>query len=368
MRFVHLLSRLTGTPWLITSDALDNITHLLQSRFEGQAPTPIALIAPRAALQPAATLAPGTAVIPIHGVIGKRLSGLEMACGGCDVDTLAAAFTTANNDPAVSRIVLHIDSPGGTVTGVPELAAMIYETKSKPVEAVTDTLIGSAAYWLASAADSITCTPSAQVGSIGAVLQVRETIDPTSADGRTRLRVFRSGSDKFAGADAPLTEAQAAAYQGSVDTLGGLFRTSVNIARPRIAAETMTGQVYLGAEALARGLVDCVVQSLPDYFCAICSDPDPDRAAAQAPAPAAPAPSAQTFNITLPQMNFAPPAVNVTSAPVNVHVDSRLEKDAINVAQHSTASAPKRLERDANGRIIGTAPIPAPEPVAPAAA
>lgn len=378
MRFVHLLSRLTGTPWLITADALDNITHLLQSRFEGQSLAPLA---PRAAHRPAATLAPGTAVIPIHGVIGKRLSGLEMACGGCDVDTLAAAFTVANNDPAVSQIVLHIDSPGGTVTGVPELAALIYETKSKPVEAVTDTLIGSAAYWLASAADSITCTPSAQVGSIGAVLQVRETIDPTSPDGRTRLRVFRSGSDKFAGADAPLTEAQAAAYQGSVDTLGGLFRTSVNTARPRIAAETMTGQVYLGAEALSRGLVDSVVQSLPDYYCPDCGDPGDalgSASAAGALVAPAPAPSAQTFNITLPQMNFAPPAVNVTSAPVTVHVDSRLEKDAITVAQHSTASAPKRLERDANGRIVGTAPVPAPapapepaalpEPVAPAAA
>jgi ClpP class serine protease len=346
MKFLHLLSRVTGTPWLITPDALDNITLLLQSRFDGQA---LAAMPPRAALTPSPTLAPGTAVIPIHGVIGKRLSAMEMACGGCDVGELATAFAAANADPAVSRIVLHIDSPGGTVTGVPELAAMIYDTKQKPVEAVTDTLIGSAAYWIAAAADSITATPSAQVGSIGAVLQVRETIDPTSADGRTRLRVFRSGEDKFAGADAPLTAAQATAYQGTVDTIGELFRSSVTEARPRIAGESMTGRVYLGNEAMARGLVDNVVAALPDYFAAPSAQAAAPTAQAAAPAPAA-APAAQTFNITLPAMTFGAPTVNV---------DARMEKDSIRVEQSQTTSGAKKIERDAKGTVTGVIDAPA---------
>jgi ClpP class serine protease len=286
-------------------------------------------------------------------VIGKRLSAMEMACGGCDVGELATAFAAANADPAVSRIVLHIDSPGGTVTGVPELAAMIYDTKQKPVEAVTDTLIGSAAYWIAAAADSITATPSAQVGSIGAVLQVRETIDPTSADGRTRLRVFRSGEDKFAGADAPLTAAQATAYQGTVDTIGDLFRSSVTEARPRIAGESMTGRVYLGNEAMARGLVDNVVAALPDYFAAPSAQAAAPNAAFNCPpltSQLAPAPAAQTFNITLPAMTFGAPTVNV---------DARMEKDSIRVEQSQTTSGAKKIERDAKGTVTGVIDAPA---------
>lgn len=260
MKFVHLLSRITGSFWLITEDALTNISSLIETRLAGLAVAPGALRAEDmpCALPPVA----GEVVIPICGVIGKRLSPMEMACGGCDIDELDEAFTKANADPMVSRIILHIDSPGGTVTGVPELAAKIYETKMKPVEAVSDTLIGSAAYWLASAADRISVTPTTVVGSIGAVLQVRETLDSKSADGRTRLRVFRSGPDKFAGADAPLSVEQADALQAQVDQLGGMFRAGVLKSRPAVAADSMTGRTYLADEALARRLVDAVVPSL----------------------------------------------------------------------------------------------------------
>jgi ClpP class serine protease len=258
MKFVHLLSRVTGTLWFITEDALRNVSALLESRIAGIALQPAEAVERK----PLLAASPGVAVIPIHGIIGKRLSPMEMMCGGADIEAIEAAFDQANADPAVSRIKLHIDSPGGTVVGVPELARKIYDTKRKPVEAVSDTMIGSAAYYLASAADSITVTPTTTVGSIGAVLQVRETIDTKAADGRSRLRVFRSGDDKFAGADAPLTEAQATAYQTRVDHLGNMFRADVVKARPRISTDSMTGLAYFAEEAKARHLVDHIVPSL----------------------------------------------------------------------------------------------------------
>lgn len=184
---------------------------------------------------------------------------IEAMCGVTDVDTLAAAFTAANADPAVARIVLHLDSPGGTVTGVPELAALIASTKAKPVLAVSDTLIGSAAYWLASAADEIRITPTAQVGSVGAALAVREFVP---AAGGTRLRVFRSGEHKMMGADAPLTEAQAAYLQKQVDEIGAEFRGFVSAARPRVPASAMEGFVYRGREAVSLGFADSLHPSL----------------------------------------------------------------------------------------------------------
>lgn len=258
MKFVHLLSRLTGPLWLITEDALANITHLMEMRLEGIALQPV----DHGAGAPSPRSVAGTAIIPIHGVIGKRLSPLEMACGGADVDAIDAAFTAANADPAITKIVLDIDSPGGQVTGIPELARKIYETKSKPVEAVSDTLIGSAAYYLAASADSIRVTPTARIGSIGAALQVREALDTKSADGRSRLRIFRSGEDKLAGADGPLSKSQEAAAQAMVDEVGTLFRDHVRLARPGVKAESMTGLAFTGRDAMKRGLVDEVCDSI----------------------------------------------------------------------------------------------------------
>lgn len=259
MKFVHLLSRLTGTFWFITEDALENITHLLESRIAG--------VALQSANLKAETSAPlsvsaGIATIPIRGVIGKGLSPLEMACGGADIAQIEAAFDQANSDPAISKIILAIDSPGGTSTGVPELAAKIAATKNKTIEARSDSLIGSAAYYIAAAADEIVVTPTTQVGSIGVVAQVRETIDTTSADGRTRLRIFRSGADKMMGSDGPLSDSQAAHMQERADFLGKMFRDFVQAQHPKIAPESMTGLTYFGEDAVARGLATRCVDSL----------------------------------------------------------------------------------------------------------
>lgn len=262
MRFAHILSRVTGTPWFITQDALEGINALLESRMLG-----IALQEVKSELPSGLSAAVGTAVISVNGIIGKRLDGMEMACGGCDVGALESAFDSANNDAAVGRIVLHMHSPGGTVTGIPELAQKIYDTKRKPVIAVSDTIMGSAAYYLASAADEIAVTPTANIGSIGTVLQVREVLSTTAADGKTRLRVFRSGADKMIGVDAPLTEAQAAIYQDRIDKLGAMFRSDVTKARPSVQADSMTGLAYFGEEAVARGLADRLVPNLAAELC-----------------------------------------------------------------------------------------------------
>mgnify|MGYP001598134588 CR=1 FL=1 len=262
MKFVHILSRITGTPWLILEDALENITLLIESRIAGLALQPMntPAVAP-----PQSRREGNAAIIPIHGVIGKKLSPMEMACGGADVDAISASLDAAVADPAVQRIILDIDSPGGQVTGVPELAnkiARARDTSGKTITARSDTVIGSAAYWLAASAHEIHVTPTTQVGSIGAALTVRETIDNKSADGRTRLRVFRSGADKLPGADGPLTEQQAAAAQKRVDHIGALFRDHVAASRPRVKPESMTGSAFHGTEAHARGLVDSVSDTL----------------------------------------------------------------------------------------------------------
>ena len=64
----------------------------------------------------------GIGVIPVVGVIGKGLSPLEKMMGAVDVNEVSEALDAFASDPAVEKVALQISSPGGTVTGVEELA------------------------------------------------------------------------------------------------------------------------------------------------------------------------------------------------------------------------------------------------------
>src|SRR5690606_37146136 len=111
------------------------------------------------------------AVVPVRGMIEHRSSFFSEFLGGASIEALRAALRAALADPEVAAIVLDIDSPGGTVAGITELAAELRAARSvKPIYAVANTLAASAAYWLASQATEVVATPSATVGSIGVLV------------------------------------------------------------------------------------------------------------------------------------------------------------------------------------------------------
>ena len=108
------------------------------------------------------------AVIPIFGVISRRVSIMTLFSGATSSQKLTASIRRAIKDEDVSAIVLDIDSPGGVVPGIPELAAEIRAAREKkPIVAVANSMAASAAYWLAASASEVVVTPSGQVGSIG---------------------------------------------------------------------------------------------------------------------------------------------------------------------------------------------------------
>lgn len=103
------------------------------------------------------------AIIPIHGVMAQRAYSAPTEKIGAAIDAAAA-------DSNIKAIILHIDSPGGTVYGTSELAAKVGAAKAaKPVIAQVDSLAASAAYWVASQATEIVSTPGGDVGSIGVI-------------------------------------------------------------------------------------------------------------------------------------------------------------------------------------------------------
>lgn len=114
--------------------------------------------------------------IVVSGIIGKGLDSFDMACGGVCVDHLTAALDhLAEMKPAA--IALHFNTPGGTVTGVPETADYLaaYTQDVCPVHGYTDTLCASAGYYLAASCTTFTAAPSADIGSIGVYSAVVDT-------------------------------------------------------------------------------------------------------------------------------------------------------------------------------------------------
>jgi len=202
----------------------------------------------------------GTGVIPIVGVIGKNLSPIEKMTGGCDVTDISAAIDNMSQNPQCSRIALQISSPGGTVTGVEELANKV-RNLSKPTMAYTDTEMASAAYWIGAAADKVVASPSSSVGSIGVYMVIPDYSEAAKAEG-IKMVVIKSGKLKAIGVPGlPITAEEQAHLQEGVDAIYNDFASSVLMTRKMVKAEDMQGQVFSGKQAASKGLVTGLADS-----------------------------------------------------------------------------------------------------------
>lgn len=203
----------------------------------------------------------GIATIKISGIIGKKLPGwmVEMF-GMCDVDTVSDMVRLANADASVKGILLDIDSPGGTVSGVPEVANTIRNSE-KMVVSHTETLMASAGYWLGSGASGLFASSSALVGSVGVFIPVADMRRMYEMAG-VEMEIIKAGDLK--GAAYPgtsLSQAQREDFQRSVTHVKGKFddfvtsRMGVN----SIPQSALQGQDFYGDQAVDVGLIDGVM-------------------------------------------------------------------------------------------------------------
>jgi signal peptide peptidase SppA len=108
------------------------------------------------------------AVIPVRGVIIPKANFYEVLGLATSVQTIGLQMRAAIEDPAIKAVVMDVNSPGGIVSGVTELANELRGMRGrKPIVAQADHLMASAAYWIASSADEIVASPGAAVGSVG---------------------------------------------------------------------------------------------------------------------------------------------------------------------------------------------------------
>ena len=197
----------------------------------------------------------GIAYIPVSGVLGKKLSMMESYCGGYDFLQLSHAVSEAVKDDEVKSIVLDIDSPGGTVVGTKEAAALIAQANDqKPVYAFTETKAASAAYWITSQCRHIFTTPSAVLGSIGVYLALPKQKD--------EIELIKAGKYKAMGAK-PLTADERKILQKKVDAMHAEFKAVVKSTRA-VDDSVLEGLTYSGEESIENGLADSLVLSFDE--------------------------------------------------------------------------------------------------------
>ena len=166
-------------------------------------------------------------------------------------------------DPDVGALVFDFDTPGGAVSGVPELAQAMYDARGeKPIVAVVNTLAASAGYWLATQADEIVVSPSGEVGSIGVFAAHQDMSAFLEAEGR-KVTLISAGKYKVEGNPfEPLSEEAQAFIQSRVDEYHGEFIDAVARGRGRPASEVRAGfgegRTIGATTAVAMGMADRV--------------------------------------------------------------------------------------------------------------
>jgi len=252
-------ARINSTAWCSTAEVLEAI-HRSLNAHSLNLPAVAYNESPQEGLKPA--LIGASQVIPVQGILGKHLSGMEMACGGCSLELIQHRINKAFNDSSVKNIVLYFDSPGGSATGILELADFIRSERSKPIYAFTDSVMASGAYWLAAACSGIFATPSSYVGSIGVYRAIIDYSEQYAQDG-LKLVLFQAGKFKAAGLEgSSLTQEQAELMQLQVDAVYTQFTGAIKRYRSKVSRTSMEGQVMNSADAVKSHLVDEIIPGI----------------------------------------------------------------------------------------------------------
>lgn len=251
-----------GALWAIEESAMDHmmatIPRLVKTESFEQAAVKIREQEP---YEPELTVRDGVAIIPVSGSISKSTGFLSFLFGGASINRIRADIEAAMDDRRVRALVLNVDSPGGRVPGVSELADFIYDAREqKPVVTFSDGNITSAATWIGSAANQKIISPTAQDGSIGVMVM---HVDFSKLDERIGIKTtyITAGKYKAIGNDAePLSDE---ARKMIEDRLSRTYDVFINdIARFRDADEDTVrqdmaeGRVFVGQQAVDAGLSD----------------------------------------------------------------------------------------------------------------
>jgi len=258
-----LLGEFLSTPWAMMPDRLQAIASVLARWSAGESPDDgvkfqinsdrvLRTTRKQFAAERSGT---GIAVLPLYGVITQRGNMIDNISGpGCtSTEQFSNALRQLVTDDSVGQILIDIDSPGGSVYGVAELADEIFQARSqKPIVAIANSLAASGAYWIGASASEFYMTPGGEVGSIG-VWQAHQDFSKAMDEAGIKTTLIAAGPYKIEGNPySPLDPEAQAFMQSRVDDYYQAFTKAIAKGRNVALADVLSGMGQgrvLGAQA-----------------------------------------------------------------------------------------------------------------------
>jgi signal peptide peptidase SppA len=200
------------------------------------------------------------AVVPVWGVLSPAGD-----LGGTSLDGLARTMAMLDANPSVSKILLNVTSPGGTVTGTPEAADAVRAVRdggNTQIVAIANGMMASAAMWIGAAASEVVVTPSGEAGSIGVISMYADQSGWLEKLG-VKVDIIRTPEKKarFSGLE-PMTDEMRAFVENRIGVSYEKFKramaTNRGIRIDQVEAKFGGGEMMRADEAVAAGLADRV--------------------------------------------------------------------------------------------------------------
>jgi len=200
-------------------------------------------------------------VVPLNGYISHKAT-IWSALG---FETSSQTFggwirdLVANRD--VGAIVIDVDSPGGTVAGLTSVTDKIFAMRgTKPIIAVVNNMMASAAYFIGSAADEIVADPDSISGSIGTIA-VHLDWSGLMEQAGVKATIIKAGKYKDEGHPyQPLTDEAKEDYQNMVNDYYDTFVSAVarnrGVTATKVKQDFGQGRVFRADKAVSVGMVD----------------------------------------------------------------------------------------------------------------
>jgi len=207
----------------------------------------------------------GVAVIAVDGATTKKNTWMNAMCGGfIGYDTIAGYVNKAVEDKKVHTLLFHVDTVGGDVAGVDELAELIYGVEKKTVT-FYENVGASAGVWWGSASDELYANKTAQIGSIGVMAGYYEQSED---DNKQVVLVSRNAENKNCQLNGSCKEK----IQARIDGIEAIFHERVSrntgLSQEQLIKHFNYGETISADEALKVGFLqgittlDALVKSL----------------------------------------------------------------------------------------------------------
>ncbi len=249
----RLWGLMAGEPWL--KDGAPIYRHMICSAMS---PDEILVVSADVRVPRLPKSAGSIGVLPLLGVITQR-DGFW----GTSTEAYGQAFDDLMQNDRIGAVVLEIDSPGGSVYGVAELADKILRARGqgKPIVAVANSLAASAAYWIGAQADKFYVTPGGEAGSIG-VFSAHFDDSAFLEKMGVKVTVTKVPEFKAEGYLEPLSgaaqEAERAAITGYYDQFVDAVAAGRGVSRRAVKEDFGKGRVFRAEQAVESGMANGV--------------------------------------------------------------------------------------------------------------